>query len=185
MMANYFSNTHRLYIVSSVGVLLTLLLLLSIPQSAAASVFFEDKELVGTVWLADTTHDRTTVDRFGAVSIKTGKNIYLQFIDEDQGVLTVKIHWWNVEAKVNVVEFAVMVREAENIYRYVEADHPDDSSFPGIAAGGTFLLLSEWEANLSQIGRLIDGSASAFVTNLQKVDNVPDVPIQQTYPPVQ
>lgn len=141
--------------------------------------------LPGTVWLADATHDRTTIDRFGAVSIKTGKNIYLQIIDEDQGVFTVKIHWWNVEANINVVKFAVMIREAENFYRYVEVEHPDDSAFPGIAAGGTFFFLSEWEASLSQIGRLLDGSASAFVTHLQKVDSVPEVPIQQTYPPAQ
>jgi hypothetical protein len=184
-MSKYFSNACRLYILSSKKVLLALLYLFAVSQIAVAADFLEDKDLVGTVWLADTTHDRTTIDRFGAVSIKTGKDIYLQFIDEDQGVFTVKIHWWNVEENINVVEFAVMVREAENFYQYVEAEHPDDSTFPGIAAGGTFVLLSEWEASLSQIGRLLDGSASAFVTRLQKVDNVPDVPIQQTYPPTQ
>ena len=184
-MTKFFSNARRLNIVSCRKVLLALLCLLMVSQSAVAADFYEDQDLVGTVWLADTTHDRTTIDLFGAVSIKTGKNIYLQFIDEDQGVFTVKIHWWNEEENINVVEYAVMVREAENFYRYVEAEHPDDSTFPGIAAGGTFVLLSEWEASLSQIGRLLDGSASAFVTDLQKVDDVPDVPIQQTYPPAQ
>lgn len=184
-MKKHLSNACRLYSAFFGKVLFALLYLLAVSQSAVAADFYEDKDLVGTVWLADTTHDRTTIDLFGAVSIKTGKNIYLQFIDEDQGVFTVKIHWWNEEENMNVVEFAVMVREAENFYRYVEAEHPDDSTFPGIAAGGTFVLSSEWEASLSQIGRLLDGSASAFVTDLQKVDDVPDVPIQQTYPPDQ
>lgn len=161
-----------------------LLTLFTQPQEAAAETMFEPKDLVGTIWLAPEAHSRTTIDRFGKISLKTGKNIYVEFLSENQGVFSIKIHWWNVEAKINVVEYAVMAHENENVYVYVEAEHPDDSSFPGISAGGNFTLLSETEAEMTQIGRLLNGSASAFITRLEKVSAAPDIPIKQSYPPI-
>ncbi|WP_339716636.1 hypothetical protein [uncultured Sneathiella sp.] len=167
---------------SLVASLILSLSMLAQPRSTAAANFFESSNLVGTVWLAPEAHDRTTIDRNGKSSVKTGKNIYIEFLGDKSGVFTIKIHWWNVEANINVVEYAVMVHEAENFYHYVEAEHPDDSNFPGIAASGTFRLINESEAELTQIGRLLDGSASAFVTRLNLVDAAPDVPLKQTYP---
>ena len=155
------------------------------PQNAAADGMFLPKDLIGTIWLASDTHDLTAIDRFGKTSSMTGKNIYIEFLGENRGVFTIKIHWWNLKAKINALEYAVMVQEDGNVYSYVEADHPDDSAFPGIAGSGTFRLTSETEADLSQIGRLLDGSASAFITHLHKVDAAPEVPIKQTYPPAQ
>jgi len=141
--------------------------------------------LAGTIWLAKDTHDRTTVDRNGAITIKQGKNIYIQFMSENRGVLTAKIHWWNTAHNLNVVEYAVMVPEGANVYRYAETEHPEGSGFPGIQGGGIFRVTDGATAELTQIGNLLDGSASAFVTMLEKVDSLPDVPLPQTYPPIE
>ena len=182
VMTYHFRKTSSVSLFLTVSLLLTLILLAQ-PRSAAAANLLEPSDLVGTIWLASDAHDRTTIDRHGKTSVKTGKNIYIEFLGDNTGVFTVKIHWWNVDAKINVVEYAVMVHEAENFYHYGEEDHPNDSSFPGIAASGTFRLISESEAELTQIGRLLDGSASAFVTRLQLVERAPEVPLKQSYPP--
>ena len=40
-------------------------------------------------------------------------------------------------------------------------------------------------AEFSQMGRLLDGHASAFLNILTRVDEAPAVPLEQTYPPAQ
>lgn len=139
--------------------------------------------LNGSVWAADATHNRITVDSFGKISIKEGKNIYIEFMDLVDGVYAIKIHWWNVSANINVVEYAVLLPESENVFVYTEAEHAPEGGFPGIQGGGTFRLVDESTAELTQYGNLLDRSASAFVTRLKRVDAPPEVPLAQTYPP--
>jgi hypothetical protein len=149
---------------------------------AGADDFYPGDALTGTMWLSMETHDRTTIDLNGVTEIKQGKYLYLEVVELTQGIYTIKIQWWNETVGIHVVEYAVMLREGDNIYRYEEAGHPPDSAFPGIAGGGLLRLLDETHAEISQIGRLIDESASAFVTSLTKVDAPPDIPVAQTYP---
>ena len=154
-----------------------------LPVSASAEDMILPREaLADTVWVAGDTHDRTTIAPDGTISMKEGKNIYVAFGDLIDGVYTITIHWWNVEAGINVMEYAVLVPEQANVYDYSETLHPEDSGFPGIQGSGTFTLLDETTAEFTQIGHLIDGSASAFVTRLTKADAPPEVPIPQTYP---
>ena len=148
----------------------------------AEDMILPREALANTIWEATDTHDRSTIAPDGTITVKEGKNIYVAFGDLIDGVYTIKIHWWNVEAGVNVVEYAVLVPEEANVYDYAETHHPADSGFPGIQGGGTFTLLDETTAELTQIGHLIDGSASAFMTRLTKVDAAPEIPIPQTYP---
>ena len=130
-MKTMYQKAHSLAFLPLIAGFVLTVATLAQPQSAVADSMFMPADLIGTVWLASDTHERTSVDRFGTTSIKKGKNIYIEFLDENRGVFTIKIHWWNLEAKLNVVEYAVMVQEDGNVYSYVEADHPDDSAFPG------------------------------------------------------
>lgn len=54
--------------------------------------------------------------------------------------------------------------------------------FPGIIGRGTFELRGKNQAELIQIGHLIDGSASGFTTILERAEELPHVPVPQTYP---
>jgi hypothetical protein len=149
------------------------------PSSAFA---ISPEELNGTVWLADSTHHRATVDFRGEVEVKEGKEIYVEFLDLVDEVLVARIHWWNVSANINVVEYAIFSQVDDDTYTYTEATHPRDSGFPGIQGGGHFRLTEDATAQLTQLGTLLDGSASGFATQLRKVDKAPEVPIPQTYP---
>ena len=149
---------------------------------AAAPASADDASLAGTKWLSEAEHTRVTVDHRGEVTLKTGKYLYVEVLAESGGVYAVKKRWWNIDAGINVVEHAVLAPESADTYAYVEADHPDDSEFPGIIGRGSFFLVDENTAEYSQIGHLNDGSASGFVTILKKVDQAPDVPIPQSYP---
>lgn len=154
--------------------------------SPAAAMTLEN--LKGTIWLADSTHHRATVDANGNVAVKEGKEIYVQFLDVVDEVLIAKIQWWNVSANINVVEYAVFSQVDEDMFTYTEAAHAADSDFPGIEGSGTFEIDDESGipvAHLTQLGHLLDGSASGFSTQLKKVDKVPDIPVSQTYPPLQ
>ena len=150
--------------------------------TAQASDFVTQDALKGTIWVAQSPHDRTTVTPKGEITVKQGKEIYLEFLDLIDGVYTVKIHWWNVSHNINVVEYAVMVPRSENLFVYSETEHPEDSGFPGIQGHGSFRLIDYDTAELSQVGHLLDGSASAFITILKRADKRPEVPIPQTYP---
>lgn len=156
--------------------------LMSATGTAMGLDFIPYPELAGTIWLSQQPHTRTAVDTKGNIEHKEGKDIYVKFLALKDGVYSIAIHWWNESAKINVMEYGVLVKSAENSYTYIEADHPDDSGFPGIAGTGTFELLDASTAQFSQLGRLLDGSASAFVNRLHKVSEAPTVEIPQTYP---
>ncbi|MEM7446454.1 MAG: hypothetical protein AAF414_24255 [Pseudomonadota bacterium] len=151
--------------------------------SANADEIIPTASLAGTIWVADEPHDRTAIDRFGTIEIKEGKDIYVEFGDLVDGIYTIRVHWWNEEAEINVVEYAVLTQVSDNMFSYTETDHPADSGFPGIIGAGTFQILDENTAQLTQAGRLLDGSASSFQTHLILSDAAPSISIPQTYPP--
>ena len=149
---------------------------------AIAEEILPPESLAGTIWASTEPHARTTIGADGKISLKEGKDITIAFGDRVDEVYTIEIRWWNVEAGLNVAEYAVVVPEAENVYAYVEPHHPKDSGFPGIEGHGTIRIVDETTIEFSQVGRLTDGSASAFATRLTKVDAEPEVPLAQTYP---
>lgn len=145
-----------------------------------------ERALVGTIWVAKEPHRRVTVTTEGDIDIKEGKDIYVRFLEQVDDLLIIEVRWWNVAANLNVLEHGVMARITPNIYRYIEADQDNfgvpNASFPGIIGRGTFELQGKNRAKLIQIGHLIDGSASGFTTVLERTDELPEVPIDQTYP---
>lgn len=153
------------------------------PHAAISADHVPYPSLAGTIWLSETTHTRTAISISGTLELKEGKNIYVKFLDLNDGVYTIQVHWWNEEKNINAVEYGVLVQEEENVFSYIESDHPEGSGFPGIAGYGTFELIDANTAEFSQLGRLADGSASAFVNRLKRVSEAPEVPIPQTYPP--
>lgn len=165
--------------------LLGALLVSGLPVSVFAGDHVPYEELAGTIWMSEAPHTRTTVSSRGAVELKEGKDIYIEFLSLTDGVYTIKVHWWNLEVGINVVEYGVLVRDEPNEFTYIEADHPAASGFPGIAGYGSFELIDADTAEFSQLGRLADGSASAFENRLKRVDKAPEVPIPQTYPRIE
>lgn len=143
-------------------------------------------DLEGTIWVGEELHRRVTVSPCGDVSIKEGKDIYVHFTQRIDDIFVIEVNWWNEEAGINVLEYGVLAQIAPNEYHYVEADHPEArrkrDEFPGIIGQGTFELVSEDRAKLIQVGNLIDGSASGFTTFLEPADELPEVPVEQTYP---
>ncbi|MCB1495779.1 MAG: hypothetical protein KDJ86_08340 [Bauldia sp.] len=150
--------------------------------SAFADEIIPQGSLAGTIWASTDSHDRTTIGVDGKISLKEGKDIYIRFGDLVDEVYTIETHWWNIDAGLSVVEYAVAVPEEDNVYAYVEPHHPSDSGFPGIEGHGTIHIIDANTIDFSQVGRLTDGSASAFATQLTRVDKAPEVPIPQTYP---
>ena len=144
------------------------------------------EDLEGTIWFSEQPHRRVSVSTCGDVEIKEGKEIYIHFKQRVDDIFVIEVRWWNDEVGINVLEYGVLTQIEPNIYRYIEADHEDQrwrqDDFPGIVGRGTFELLSEDEAELIQIGHLIDGSASGFTTILERVDELPEAPLDQTYP---
>jgi hypothetical protein len=142
-------------------------------------------ELEGTIWFSQEPHSRVTVSNTGEVSLKEGKEIYLQFKKRYGNLYVVDIRWWNKSAGLNVLEHALLTELEPGVYHYVEARHmgPGTEHFPGIAGSGTFELLGEDRAELLQIGHLQNGNVSGFTTILQRVDQLPDPGLDQTYPP--
>jgi hypothetical protein len=142
--------------------------------------------LKGTIWVARAPHRRVTVTPDGDIEIKEGKDIYVRFLDQIDDIFVIEVRWWNVSANINVLEHGVLTRISPNIYRYIEADQHDLGfprlDFPGIVGRGTFEIQGRNRARLIQIGHLIDGSASGFTTLLERTDELPEVPIAQTYP---
>ena len=169
--------------------LMTLMLGLLILTQPTASIAEDEivpwDSLKGTVWLASESHNRLSINQLGKISRDKGQHVYVQFLDLADEVYAIKIHWWSTSAKINVVEYAVLVPSTPNSFSYTEATHPRDSGFPGIQGRGTFTIIDENTAELTQVGRLLDGSASALATVLKRVDKAPDVPVAQTYPPAQ
>lgn len=142
--------------------------------------------LNGTIWVGKEPHNRVTVRTDGTIEIKEGKDIYVRFIEQVDEIFVIEVRWWNLSAGINVLEHGVLTRISPNIYRYIEADHlelgmPNDD-FPGIIGRGTFELQGRNRAKMIQVGHLIDGSASGFTTILERANELPKVPIDQTYP---
>ncbi len=142
--------------------------------------------LEGTIWVGKDTHRRVSVDFEGNIEIKEGKDIYVRFIEKIDNIYVIEVRWWNESVGINVLEFGVLTRISPNVYRYNEADHHNfgvpNFNFPGIIGRGTFELKGRNKAELIQIGQLIDGSASGFTTLLERTDELPVVPVPQTYP---
>ncbi|MEM8743024.1 MAG: hypothetical protein AAGF14_00140 [Pseudomonadota bacterium] len=168
-----------------VALMFGLLVLAQPAASIAAEEIVPRDSLKGTIWQATDSHDRLTIDQRGKIERKEGKDIYIEFLDLADEVYAIKIHWWNVAAKINVLEYAVLVPGTANNFSYTEALHPPNSGFPGIQGHGTFRIIDQNSAELTQVGRLVDGSASAFVTTLKRVDKAPEISVPQTYPPAQ
>ena len=142
--------------------------------------------LKGTIWVGKNTHRRVSVTTDGDIQIKEGKDIYVHFVEKVDDIYVIEVRWWNESAGLNVLEYGVLTRVSPNIYRYIEADHHSFGvpifNFPGIIGRGTFELKGRNTAELIQIGHLVDGSASGFTTLLERADELPDVPVPQTYP---
>lgn len=170
---------------------LLLLLLMVFTASGGAANADEIQRpgfLKGTVWEAKQPHKRMSVGPQGQIVTAKGQRLYVEFLDFVEGVYAVKVHWWSVEDNLNVVEYGVMVHEIETTYAYIEADHPADSTFPGISGSGFFRVIdgeSGNRAEFSQMGRMLNGHASAFINVLERVKRAPDVPVKQTYPTVE
>ncbi len=139
-------------------------------------------DLDGTNWCAPETHSRVSVDRFGQVEVKQGKDICLSFTGES-GYYIMKIVWWNLAKGIHVEEWAtVAVAAARGQLHYVEADPLGDPEFPGIVGSGVVSFTSDDKMRLSQVGHLSNGAAAAFVTVLAQVDELPEITIPITYP---
>lgn len=142
--------------------------------------------LNGTIWVAMDTHRQVSVTADGDIEIKEGKDIYVHFVEKVDDIYVIEVRWWNESAGLNVLEFGVLTRISPNVYRYIEADHHSFGvpafNFPGIIGRGTFELRGRNKAELIQIGHLIDGSASGFTTVLERANELPYVPVPQTYP---
>lgn len=155
------------------------------PAAAQADPeFLTADQLEGTIWFSEQPHRRVTVDTCGDVEIKEGKEIYVFFKQRVDDIFVIEVRWWNEAREINVDEFGVLTQAAPNLYSYVEADQKggQGKKFPGIIGQGNFKLVAEDRAELIQLGHLIDGSASGFTTTLQRVDELPVAPIDQSYP---
>jgi uncharacterized protein YdeI (BOF family) len=156
-------------------------------QSSASSAGGQGElALKGTIWVAKAPHRRVTVTTDGDIEVKEGKDIYVRFLDQIDDIFVIEVRWWNVTANINVLEHGILTRVSPNIYRYIEADHHElgfpTVDFPGIVGRGTFEIQGRNRAKLIQVGHLVDGSASGFTTMLERTDQLPQVPIAQTYP---
>ncbi len=137
--------------------------------------------LDGTTWCAPDLHTRVAVDRLGKVELKEGKNICMLFTQQSEAYI-VKIVWWNVEKELNVEEWAVAAPLNDTQLEYVEAEHPANPEFPGIIGAGTIQLVGDDEMQVTQLGRLVNGVAAGFVTTLERVDALPEIPVPVSYP---
>lgn len=137
--------------------------------------------LDGTIWCSPDEHARVAVDRFGSVDVKEGKDICALFASEsDQYVM--KIIWWNSSKAMHVEEWGVASPVSETQMLYAEAQHDKGSDFPGVIGNGTFSLVSDTEMRIVQLGQLVNGSAAGFSTLLEKVDQMPEIPVPVSYP---
>lgn len=147
-----------------------------------ADSIYDNESLDGSVWFSAAPHDRVSVDAHGNISLRKGKQIYVQFLGNTGDVRVVMFHWRNVGHRINVSEYALLVPVTENIYAYHEVDHPGDAPFPGIRGEGQFKIIDSDTAELFRIGTLIDGQASALVTKLTRVARPLEVPVPPTFP---
>lgn len=150
-----------------------------LPLSAAvAQQLYPDDQLVGTIWRSEGPFVWTSVDHGGAITQRTSDGNFVEFLGHRDGVYVFSINWWNEDAGVNVVEHGVMVADGENSYVMLEAE----ATHPGITGDGFFRVIDADSADMTQIGRLDDGSAAAFATPLTRVETPPAVPLPPSHP---
>ena len=142
---------------------------------------FTNGALDGTIWCSPEEHARVAVDRFGSVDVKEGKDVCALFASES-GHYVMKIVWWNASKAIHVEEWGVASPVSETEMFYVETGHDAGSDFPGVIGEGELNLVSDTEMTLVQLGQLVDGSAAAFSTSLEKVDQMPEIPVPVSYP---
>lgn len=138
-------------------------------------------ELDGTVWCSPSMHSRVAVDIRGNVEVKEGKDVCLQFA-QNSGVYVVKVVWWNESKAVHLEEWAIAIPTSESTLAYIEADHAGNPDFVGVVGEGDIEMSSNDSMTLLQVGNLIDGSAAGFVTELDRVAQMPEIPVPVTYP---
>ena len=138
-------------------------------------------ELDGTVWCSPKVHSRLAVDFRGNVAVKDGKDVCLNFA-QNSGSYVVKVEWWNESKAIHVVEWAIAIPTSESTLAYMEAGHAGDPDFVGVEGEGEMEMSSNDSMTLLQVGNLIDGSAAGFITELDRVAQMPEIPVPVTYP---
>jgi hypothetical protein len=138
-------------------------------------------ELDGTVWCSPNVHSRVAVDFRGNVEVKDGKDVCLAFA-QNSGSYVVKIDWWNESKAIHLVEWAIAIQTSESTLVYMEAGHAGNPDFIGVAGEGEIEMSSNDSMTLMQVGNLIDGSAAGFITELDRVAQMPEIPVPVTYP---
>ncbi len=148
---------------------------------STASQTVTNGALDGTIWCSPEEHARVAVDRFGSVDVKEGKDVCALFSSES-GHYVMKVIWWNASKAIHVEEWGVASPVSETEMFFVETEHDEGSDFPGVIGEGELNLVSDTEMTLVQLGQLVDGSAAAFSTSLEKVDQMPEIPVPVSYP---
>lgn len=150
--------------------------------ASMAEPYIPTNEMAGTIWVAKAPPTWTSIDSSGKTTVSEADYLYVKFRAERESADVICLHWWNEEAGVSVMEFAMVLPEGENVFAYTEVNQSQDSSFPGIHGSGRFTLLDDGTASFTQMGHLADGSAAAFVAELERVDEEPQTPIPHTFP---
>lgn len=138
-------------------------------------------ELDGTVWCSPKVHSRLAVDFRGNVEVKEGKDVCLTFA-QNSGSYVVKVDWWNESKAIHLVEWAIAIQTSESTLAYMEAGHAGNPDFVGVEGEGEMEMSSSDSMTLLQVGNLIDGSAAGFITELDRVAQMPEIPVPVTYP---
>ena len=138
-------------------------------------------ELDGTVWCSPKVHSRLAVDFRGNVEVKEGKDVCLTFA-RNSGSYVVKVDWWNESKAIHLVEWAIAIPTSDSTLAYMEAGHAGNPDFVGVEGEGEMEMSSNDSMTLLQVGNLIDGSAAGFITELDRVAQMPEIPVPVTYP---
>ena len=133
-----------------------------------------------SAWCAVEEHTRLDVDAHGATTTKEGKNVCVSFTREGDQLLIV-VEWWNLDRDIYVMEYAIGVPSGRNQLEYIEVRHAPDSGFPGVSGRGTMTVYGS-RLYMTQLGHLNDGTASGFSNSLVRVEALPEIPIQLTFP---
>ncbi|MCP4382910.1 MAG: hypothetical protein GY798_16070 [Hyphomicrobiales bacterium] len=150
--------------------------------SASAESVFSNQDLVGTIWATEAPFEWTRVDGSGNITVTVSDGHSFEVLDFNGGVFAIKIHWWSVKNDVSVVEYGVMVESRDNSFTYAEVDHAEDSRYPGIHGEGFFRVVDADNAEVFQLGNLLDGSAGAFSIKLVRAEEATDTSIPVTHP---
>ena len=163
----------------AVGVLTSALALTACASNSEQANSIAD--LDGTVWCSPNVHSRVAVDFRGNVEVKDGKDVCLAFA-QNSGNYVVKIDWWNESKAIHLVEWAIAIPTSDSTLVYMEAGHAGNPDFIGVEGEGEIEMSSNDSMTLMQVGNLIDGSAAGFITELDRVAQMPEIPVPVTYP---